>query len=400
MDDIIWCKLRNVFSKSLQKFYTRKGNRLIFTNGMTLNQLALAMWERLGFREIDASVVSRVLKGERLFTKSQLCHFAQILNLSPLEFEHLCDDLMDAILQKFGFDYSFYSEGRGQHTLLKLQEHLFIIKKIKVNDVRFTKEWIEHNLDTLESLSFKNNTQEKNRQVLLGQYLSEYFLCLQTTLTLSDNWKEMFQAINRLENVAYQLKNRSLLNISQYERGNTHYILGNYSQALKSLRQVQTEVDEFDYGESSTLRATALCLAFQNQETEFNQVKKRLKYLIRNRPDELKAPLLEALGRAEYVLNNKTEGERFLESSLQACERLYAQRSAYADLRTLQLLSTQLYLASSQLTRIPNPEKLACQAMTIAHTHRLPRLEETINSYSRNLAHATPTLITSKPNGW
>ena len=69
-------------SKALQKYYLQKGNRIIFQNKMTLNQLAITMWERLGFKEIDASVLSRVINGERLFTIKQLEVFCEIVKIN------------------------------------------------------------------------------------------------------------------------------------------------------------------------------------------------------------------------------------------------------------------------------------------------------------------------------
>jgi hypothetical protein len=76
-------------SQALQKYYARVGKRILFTNHQSLNQLALAMWEELGCSQIDASVLSRVLKGERLFTVQQLRAFCKLLQLTTGEQEYL-----------------------------------------------------------------------------------------------------------------------------------------------------------------------------------------------------------------------------------------------------------------------------------------------------------------------
>lgn len=76
-------------AKALEDYYQRQGVRIVFKNGMSLNKLALTMWEKLGFREIDASVVSRVLGGERLFTPSQLDVFCRLLKVSAPDREQL-----------------------------------------------------------------------------------------------------------------------------------------------------------------------------------------------------------------------------------------------------------------------------------------------------------------------
>jgi len=76
-------------SKALQRYYSRDKKRVLFRNGQSLNQLALSMWERLGFKQIDASVLSRVLKGERLLTAPQLKVFCRLLGLSKNEEDYL-----------------------------------------------------------------------------------------------------------------------------------------------------------------------------------------------------------------------------------------------------------------------------------------------------------------------
>lgn len=72
----------NYLAKEVEKYYQRVGNRILFSNGMTLNKLAWEMWEELGCKEIDPSVLSRVVNGERLLTFEQLLIFIQILGIS------------------------------------------------------------------------------------------------------------------------------------------------------------------------------------------------------------------------------------------------------------------------------------------------------------------------------
>jgi len=95
-------------SKALQKYYLQKGNRIIFQNKMTLNQLAITMWERLGFKEIDASVLSRVINGERLFTIKQLEVFCEIVKINWQESYQLKQVLLLDIYERYKLDPSFY----------------------------------------------------------------------------------------------------------------------------------------------------------------------------------------------------------------------------------------------------------------------------------------------------
>ncbi len=72
-------------ASELQNLYRKVNNKLVFSNGMGLNQLALEIWTELGYKGMDASLLSRILHGERLFTKDQLDAFCKILGLQETE---------------------------------------------------------------------------------------------------------------------------------------------------------------------------------------------------------------------------------------------------------------------------------------------------------------------------
>ena len=89
-------------SQRLQDFYTHSGNKILFQNGLTLNQMAWEMWERLSYSAIDPSALSRVLAGKRTFTPRQLEVFCQILCLTPHQTESLHEVLHQEINLRFG----------------------------------------------------------------------------------------------------------------------------------------------------------------------------------------------------------------------------------------------------------------------------------------------------------
>ncbi|KKR66792.1 MAG: hypothetical protein UU09_C0046G0018 [Microgenomates group bacterium GW2011_GWA2_40_6] len=94
--------MRNHLEVTLKKYYRKEGNRVVFQNGMSLNQLAMVMWENLGFKGIDPSVVSRVINGKRLFTIAQLRVFCQILDLPQDQRNILFLALSDDVIWRFG----------------------------------------------------------------------------------------------------------------------------------------------------------------------------------------------------------------------------------------------------------------------------------------------------------
>ena len=78
----------------IAKYYIRDGNRVVFRNNTSLNQMALKMWDKLHFSEIDSSVLSKVINGTRLFTFKQLKTFCDILELSKKERRSLFNALI------------------------------------------------------------------------------------------------------------------------------------------------------------------------------------------------------------------------------------------------------------------------------------------------------------------
>ena len=72
-------------SNLLKNYYKYKANRIIFKNRLNLNDLSILMWEILGYKEMDSSVLSRVIHGQRLFTYKQLEVFCETLSLQEKE---------------------------------------------------------------------------------------------------------------------------------------------------------------------------------------------------------------------------------------------------------------------------------------------------------------------------
>ena len=95
-------------SDALKKYYKKQNGRIVFINNQTLNQLSLQMWEDLSFSQIDASVTSRVISGERLFTQQQLEVFCKILKLSNQETEILFNCLNRDLCKRHNIDLDLF----------------------------------------------------------------------------------------------------------------------------------------------------------------------------------------------------------------------------------------------------------------------------------------------------
>lgn len=87
---------------ALRKYYVRKKNRIFFSDTFSLHEMTMNLWQELGYAEVDASVLSRVLQGKRLFTTKQLSAFCKLLKIKQEERELLFTCLAKDLLQREG----------------------------------------------------------------------------------------------------------------------------------------------------------------------------------------------------------------------------------------------------------------------------------------------------------
>ncbi|HEX9990509.1 MAG TPA: hypothetical protein VGE45_18785 [Chloroflexia bacterium] len=76
-------------AQALKAFYFKKGRKFVFRTGQNLSELALDMWEELGFKSFDQGTLSKVLNGKRLFTWSQFNAFCNQMGASGTERQQL-----------------------------------------------------------------------------------------------------------------------------------------------------------------------------------------------------------------------------------------------------------------------------------------------------------------------
>lgn len=107
----------------LQNYYKTKGNKIVFKNGLTLNGLSVLMWEILEYKEVDSSVLSRVIHGQRLFTYKQLEVFCEALSLREKEKTELKYALSQDILSRSNINIDIF---RGGDSIFDLARRSYI----------------------------------------------------------------------------------------------------------------------------------------------------------------------------------------------------------------------------------------------------------------------------------
>jgi hypothetical protein len=226
--------MNSYLQNALTKYYCKNNSCFIFKNGMTLNKLALEMWGRLGCKQIDAGVLSKVLKGKRLFTPLQLEIFCSILKISKDDRQYLHHCLYLDHCGRFGVDLgqSFFSDNNMIHfceTIMDRAENLLYLGKC--NELVVLSTIINEQIKTY----LKNNSLKEVERDKLSSFLAKCLYlkgrAIGSISTPSQVIKKILPVTESIEELG---KDRDILAYVNTLLSNAYYVVGNYSNALKS----------------------------------------------------------------------------------------------------------------------------------------------------------------------
>ena len=133
-------KYMSFFSTAISRYYQTNRWRIMFSNGMNLNQLSLETEERLGY-VFGSSQCSRILRGLQIPTQKELDSLCDILNISEGEREQLHRAIAKDCLLK----HSLYTHiVHKKHRYTKFLEYVlpFRPRVIKLSDSKALTELI------------------------------------------------------------------------------------------------------------------------------------------------------------------------------------------------------------------------------------------------------------------
>lgn len=87
-------------SEELKQYYKRVNNKILFTSGKSLNQFAFDLWEKMDYKSVDASLISRVINSKRLFNYHQLEAFCKLLRLDNSAKKKLFKSMLKDIINR------------------------------------------------------------------------------------------------------------------------------------------------------------------------------------------------------------------------------------------------------------------------------------------------------------
>lgn len=281
----------------------------MFNYKYSFEEVALEMWEKLGFSQIDTSVLSRVLKGERLFTPSQLKTFCEVLNLDDSDEAYLFRclsqdymirgginsltlldsssaidtiDFLDSLMEE---TYQIFHDGAGA----KVQKPCLVIQTY---------------IDKLIFQSLSSANRDKLYQILgKSLYIYGRSICsVELPVTVLSKIK---MVSSRLKLLHKYTKNPKIVVYLNILLGEAYYVAGGYSDEEDSKsyyrnamrynkNAIAFELNDFE--KLVTLRNIIAVSIYNKDQETFNTMCKKTKDIILSAPPETRVPAFQLCG--------------------------------------------------------------------------------------------------------
>lgn len=368
----------------LSKYYSREGNRIIFTNGMTLNQLALEMWDRLGGHAVDPSVISRNLRGERLFTSRQLETFTEVLGLDSEQRLQLQRALATDIHLRYELEPtipSLYVD--------VFSRDLEIVRDVMTRgDPRFAVRLATTIATRLKEITrtLDQSSSVKPLYKLHALALFEQGRAYREILPRKQVLPSTKAIVAQITLIGNQCKDEELLALADISLGDAYYITGQHSQSILYFIRSWHKVESVDY-RLWTLRQMLLDWAYLDQKAQFEETGTIAKELMLSSPDaklDTVCAVWEGIARGQGVLGSDKAFYTW-DTAWEGYKGLKVQVEQ-APFRAVQLLRTRLELLDNlESSNKRLVERTGTEAAHLAKEHGYKRHESYIRKLLRKL---------------
>lgn len=365
--------------KALQSFYKREKNRLVFPNNMSLNQLAFEMWERLGYHEIDASVISRVLHGERLFSPKQLEVFCDVIGTTEEERNKLRDALLGDYYTKHGIDINL---SISPYLFNLIEEYIETIYKIQVNgNPELALELSEIVLCRVRSMINETSFAKYSSIVykLLTEALFEKANCYLTFIAPMNALKYLVPIVKNLREITEITKDKETLGLSLLILGEAQYVSGKFENSLINFKRTLNYIQDSNR-RMRIFRVMALDSAYLQRKEIFYLIRKKAYgELNKNISVDIgrQSSLYEGIGRAEGIFRlNESNNTLDLSTRLYQLTKNKFPRNYFHETQTIRSrLEIIRFLGSTNKNYL---EKIGKKGLQLATLHGYKRHERKI----------------------
>jgi hypothetical protein len=381
-----------LLSETIKKYYTRDGNRLVFSEkGFSLNRLAWEMNERLDYKEIDPSVVSRVLSGERLFTLKQLKVFCSVINITGSNFQKL----YEALIYDFEKRYGFNIINKSSTSLISLTESA--VEHIKVlriqNNPEQAIDWSQQvNSQILKLIDKTANISYRRKLLnLLANSLHEklHAVCETVSPKLMFNYVKEF--LSKFYFLANELKSTHILGMYYLTSGNLWYFNRQYQLAQDYLEKAVDFLNPDSDEHLIAVRNFGMCAAETHNASGFNDARHVLLKNLNLYPKDRYCTIFESLARGSSILKNSKEAFLDLNKARSYYEKINSKLNIQKILYQIQFSRTDLEIANNLSTSSQYKQEIAVNAQNgyrLCQLHNYSRYGEGIKNLYYSLFHS------------
>lgn len=379
--------MRVTLAKELEKYYNRVGNKIVFTRALTLNRLSFEMWEQLDYKNIDPSVLSRVLSGERLFTKRQLNAFCRVLKMTEQEERRLEEVLLFEIMDRFGIEEDF---------LLNIGSNFIDLAGFNLEKIQglldngqysFANDFVNHVIENVHDELKLNILADKSRKILL-RILGELLIAQHHVLIIAHTkQKDPFpikRAAVNLFKIGQELKDQEFIKLADFITGNLLYIKDDCQNSLNYLKLAQG-LTSHSTEKICSARALIIILARLKQRDLYEVNKKHLLSLSAGANAVYKSFIMEGIARSELYQGDYGKVQYYLSSATAAGESI-SPTSNEKNLSKARIIRTTMELVYN-LNEDRNKKylkKIGSEGIELTKTFGYSRHEEQIKNLMPN----------------
>jgi tetratricopeptide (TPR) repeat protein len=338
---------------------------------MTLNELAIKMWERLDCQGMDASVLSKVLKGERIFNLRQLNTFCDILNSSSEERKILVQSLEDTLLSKYGFSHD---DDKNDSWLVDAVNKVQQVRLSGLVDLAIS--WCNQLFPYFE-LNSSNHHLE-----IFTRLIREYIVCISVTAQSEVAGQLIIQKSNLLLQIANKTNNENTYKQAQYHLANAYYVIKNYLEAIKHYKIALT-ANLSPLEKAITISSALVASASIKNQENFDYFKEKAEQFLPFFENDAATTLYGGLARAEAIRGNDSLSVKYFELAEVQNNLNVAKRGPQHILKTIQLRRTQIEIFRNCKNTFSKStiEKVCLETVFLARQFGYVRYANQISSY-------------------
>jgi|SRR3989344_9185912 len=321
-----------------EEYYTRKGNRTVFSNGMTLNQLALAMWERLGFREIDASVLSRFLKGERLLNLRQLGVLCNLLKIRGKQVRKLEELLNCEILSRLGQGENFEYYKRSVFVENMFAAIRNMRRAMAYDSPMLAVDWLDVLKEKVTDRYLKEGSDRSKSEYLLlfGELLLQERIILLDTFPFMAVAKRLQEVGARFGRVGEMSGEKEYTGYSEAMKGRSYFHYGRYHEAVVHDMAAAKLINNIEE-KCVVLMRVAIELGCLNRPGECLAAQGELETTLSQAKDDIQCFGLKGIAQANCKLGHEKAARKYLDQAWSVYDRRLTVPGKYRYVRAIQL---------------------------------------------------------------